>query len=265
MIKCSVQDSDALLNYIGTDYDKCAYLYIDFKKYGLENENVEMWKQLDTEGNIRIIALRYYNGMHLFSKENVFDATDVKALIETVRPSLVCGMKETLSRFENQIQGYTYEYGKVLKLGSYSGIANPEVHRANREDLKDIVELLMTDEEMGGPYTFDLLYKQYCERFDDGFGRSWVRKDEKGVVSHCATYAELDDLAVISGGIVRMDYRGTGQYPGQLGAMCKDLYEEGKCVISYYYGGAKSAHKAVGFEILGDWEKLILCEENTNE
>lgn len=265
MIKCTVRDREELLAYIGKDYDKCAYLYIDFRKYGLENENVEMWKQLDESGEICVIALRYYNGMHLFSRGNVFDAEDVKELIRTVRPALVCGMKDTLSRFEGQIPGYIHEYGKVLKLGAYSGIAGSEVRRATREELKDIVELLMTDEEMGGPYTFDLLYKQFCERFDEGFGRNWVRMDDKGVVSHCATYAEMDDLAVISGGIVRMDYRGTGQYPGQLGAMCKDLYEEGKCVISFYYGGAKSAHKAVGFDILGDWEKLILCEDKTNE
>ena len=265
MIKCVLSDEAQILAYIGQDFAKCAYLYIDLKKYGMTDENVEVWKQLNQQGDICIIALRYYNGMHLFSRDNVFDLTDVKELILNIKPSLVCGMKDTIGQFENQVPGYISEYGKVLKLGKYSGIANPEVHRATREELKEIVELLMTDEEMGGPYTFDLLYKQFCERFDSGFGRNWLRRDQKGVVSHCATYAELEDLAVISGGIVRLDYRGKGQYPGQLGAMCKDLYEEGKCVISYYYGGAKTAHKLVGFDILGEWGKLILTEEMAHE
>ena len=196
--------------------------------------------------------------MHVFSRDQKFDAEKVAELVKETEPALVCGMKETIDLVAPFVtENYEPEYGKVLRLGEYSGICGEEVHRAEREDLKDIVELLMTDEEMGGPYTFEMLYGQFIERFDDGFGRNWVRRDDKGVVSHCATYAELEDIAVISGGIVRMDYRGKGEYPGQLGAMCKDLYEEGKEVISYYYGGAKSAHKAVGFDILGDGAKLI--------
>lgn len=258
--KCSSKDQTRILDYIGTDYGKCAYLYIDLKKYGFENENITVWMSVnDKDNQIDAIALKYYNGMHLFSRENKFCPQDFSLLIRENMPALVCGMKETIDLVKPLLEDvYLPEEGKVLRLEKYSGIFNPEVRRATRDELKNITELLMTDEEMGGPYTFDLLYGQLLERFDEGFGRNWARWDEKGVVSHCATYAELEEIAVISGGIVRMDYRGKGQYPGQLGAMCKDLYEEGKEVISYYYGGAKSAHKSVGFEILGDWEKLIL-------
>lgn len=252
---CSNNDYERIIEYIGKDYAKCAYLYIDLRKYGMDNPNVHVWAQ-EKDDAISIIALQYYNGMHLYSRDNVFDANDVVELVNEQQPALVCGMKETIDMLQN-VEGYVPEYGKVLRLGNYSGIAGEEVHVGTRDDIKEIVELLMTDEEMGGPYTFDLLYHQYLERFDEGFGRSWLRRDEKGIISHCATYAELDDIAVISGGIVRDDYRGTGQYPGQLGKMCGDLHKEGKEVVSYYYGGAKTAHKVVGFDILGDWAKLI--------
>jgi len=256
--KCNKADEKRILEYIGSDYGKCAYLYIDLKKYGFDNENVHLWVDEDENNKINAVVLKYYNGMHIFSREQDFDAEKVAELVKETEPSLVCGMKETIDLVAPYVnEDYKPEYGKVLRLEEYTGICNEAVFRAKKEDLKAIVELLMTDEEMGGPYTFDMLYGQFVERFDDGFGRNWVRMDEKGVVSHCATYAELDDIAVISGGIVRMDYRGKGEYPGQLGAMCKDLYNEGKEVISYYYGGAKSAHKAVGFKILGDWAKLI--------
>lgn len=257
--RCGKADEKTIFDYIGKDYGKCAYLYIDLKKYGFDNEHVSVWKSIDNDQRTMDgIVLQYYNGMHVFSRENRFDPEPVAALISERKPALVCGMKEILDRLAPLVaEEYESEEGKVLRLGDYTGIYNPEVKNVKREELEAVVKLLMTDEEMGGPYTFELLYNQFVERFDTGFGRNWARWDDKGVVSHCATYAELDDIAVISGGIVREDYRGKGQYPGQLGAMCKVLHEEGKEVISYYYGGAKSAHKAVGFEILGDWKKLI--------
>lgn len=261
MILCERNKERDILEYIGNDYGKCAYLYIDLKKYGFQDDNVNVWYQNTSEGKICAIALQYYMGMHIYSREGNFDAEDIAGLIIERKPTLVCGMKETIEKIEPYARGYYPEYGKVLKLGQYSGVANDEVYRAKRKDIKEIAEILSEDEEMGGPYGLEALYHQLLERFDQGFGRNWIRRDEKGIVSHCATYAELSDIAVISGGIVRQDYRGMGQYPGQLGAMCRDLYAEGKEVISYYYGGAKTAHRIVGFEILGDWGKLIL--ENT--
>jgi ABC-type transporter Mla MlaB component len=116
-------------------------------------------------------------------------------------------------------------------LEEYNGIAGDDVYLASREELKEVAQLLAEDEELGGPYGFDLLYKQLLERYDDGFGRSWIRKDETGVISHSATYAENEDLAVISGSIVRPDHRGRGEFAGQLGATCRDLHNEGKEVI----------------------------------
>lgn len=249
--------ADKIFDYIGKDYGKCAYLYIDLKKYGFDNENVNVWYQGDD--SVQALVFQYYNGMHVYSRDQKFEPVEIADLIEERKPALVCGMRETIDSIKEYVKGYEPEYGKVLRLGKYTGIANEDVYMGTRDELKEVAELLATDEEMGKPYGFDLLYSQLLERFDDGFGRSWIRRDDKGIVSHCATYAELEDIAVISGGIVRIDKRGKGEYPGQLGAMCRDLYNEGKEVISYYYGGAKTAHKKVGFEILGDWAKLIRC------
>ena len=258
MIKCNERDKKAILDYIDEDYGKCAYLYIDLIKYGFDNNNVSVWKQINEEGNNCLIALQYYNGMHIYSRDNCFDSKDLVKLIKYTKPALVCGMKYTLDLFSDNLkEDYDSEFGKVLRLGKYTGVANDGVRRATREEIRLITDLLMTDDEMGGPYTSELLYNQLLERFDTKFGRNWIRTDDKGIISHCATYAELDNIAVISGGIVRKDHRGKGEYPGQLGAMCRDLYNERKEVISYYYGGAKTAHKLVGFDILGDWEKLI--------
>ena len=259
MIKCTKENAQEIFDYIGKDYGKCAYLYIDLKKYGFDNENVNIWYQKE-EDRIKVLMFQYYNGMHVFSRDNVFDAQDAAALIEERKPALVCGMGETISQIKPFVseEEYEPEYGDVVRLEEYNGIAGDDVYLASRDELKEVAQLLAEDEELGGPYGFDLLYKQLLERYDDGFGRSWIRKDETGVISHSATYAENEDLAVISGSIVRPDHRGRGEFAGQLGATCRDLHNEGKEVISYLYDErAKRTNYKVGFRVLGEWAKLI--------
>lgn len=260
MIKCYEKDKDAILKYIDKDYGKCAYLYIDLLKYGFDNENVDVWRQEDSDGNYVLIALQYYTGMHVFSRENKFDADDLATLIIERSPALVCGMEDTIGKVRKQIPHYLYEdeIGIVVRLEEYSGIADDSAYICGRDELEEVAELLSTDPELGGPYSFELLHRQLLERYDDNFGRCWIRRDESGIISNSATYAENEKLAVISGAIVREDHRGKGEFAGQLGATCRDLYREGKEVISYLYDErAKKTNYKVGFRVLGEWMKLI--------
>ena len=247
---------DGIFDYIGKDFGRCAYLYIDLKKYGFDNENVHLWYQ-EERGEIQAILLQYYNGMHLYSRTGNYDPEDVAEVVREQKPAMVCGMKETIEKLQPFFPSKKIELGKVVQLNKYTGIHDEKATRATREELGEIVDLLMTDEVMGGPYTRDLLYKQFLERYDTGFGRSYIRRNEEGILfAHSGTYAELSDIAVISGGIVDPKYRCHGEYARLLGSVCGSLVEEGKTVISYYYKVAAWSHKQVGFEELGDWAKL---------
>ncbi len=263
MIKCRKQDELEILEYIGTDFTKCAYLYIDLKKYGFENENINIWWQKNNSNNIKALALQYYNGMHIFSQDNLFDTSDIAGLIIERKPTLICGMKATLDLvYKQYLQGIYYsEYGHVVELKKHTGIKDENAYRAGREDLYEIAKLLAKDEKMGDPYGFELLYKQLLERYDEGFGRNWIKRDGQGIVSHVATYAELDNISVVSGGIVREDCRGKGEYSRQLGSMCQELLNSNFKIISYYYDKGRGAHVNVGFENIGEWEKLILKKD----
>lgn len=256
MILATLQDEQRIFDYIGKDFGRCAYLYIDLKKYGFDNENVHLWYQ-EKSGEIQAILLQYYNGMHLYSRTGNYDPEDMAEVVREQKPAMVCGMKETIGKLQPFFPSKKIELGKVVQLNKYTGIHDEKATRATREELGEIVDLLMTDEVMGGPYTRDLLYKQFLERYDTGFGRSYIRRNEEGILfAHSGTYAELSDIAVISGGIVDPKYRCHGEYARLLGSVCGSLVEEGKTVISYYYKVAAWSHKQVGFEELGDWAKL---------
>lgn len=256
----------SILDYIGDDFARCAYMYIDLKKYGLKNENIDMWKG---DG---FVALRYYTGMHIFSRGGM-DGREAAELIASEQPAMVCGMSETIEtahacmgRVSAPAAGYELEEGLVAKLkgaptlekfeGKNPGEFTP--HRASLEEMEEIAQLLYSDEALGGPYTFDLLYGQLRERFLEGFGRNYVIRHDGKIIAHAATYAEESSLAVISGVMVHPDYRGRGLSSQVLGALCRELMSEGFEVISYYYiESARRAHESVGFREIGSWAKLI--------
>ena len=40
-------DVELIKEYIGNEYDKCLYLYLDFIKYGLSNPNLKFWFDIE--------------------------------------------------------------------------------------------------------------------------------------------------------------------------------------------------------------------------
>lgn len=262
MLKCGINQKEHILEYIGNDYGKCAYLYIDMLKFGFENPNVSVWVQKNEKDEICVVILKYYSGMHIFSREGNFDVDDVCALIKEQNPTMVCAMKETIDKIKDGTSGYEVEIGTVCKLNNlhvFDNIGEDEtLNFAKVDEIEEIAKLLITDEALGGSYDLETLHKQLKERLEEKFGRNIVlRKDDGEIVSHSATYAEIGKLAVTSGVFVSPKYRAQGKSKITLSLLCKQLIDEGFDVISYYYiESAKRMHTSVGFEKIGDWAKL---------
>ena len=111
------KDIQLIEEYIGTDYDKCLYLYLDFIKYGLDNENLRFWLDMEDD-EIKCVILKYYSGMHVFSKNRDCDFDEIKKLIIAETPSVICAEKfliETLSDILKEKE-YATEYGWVRVL-----------------------------------------------------------------------------------------------------------------------------------------------------
>ena len=249
---------DEALRYIGNDYGKCLYLYIDLIKYGLENENINMWCQ-KKEGKIQALVFSYYNGAHVFSKDEVFDAEDVADCLKKLEPAMICGMETVIDKVHGHMgDGYAVELGKVAELTDFRALSDGIAYQASLDEIKEVAELLSTDEALGKPYGYDLLYRQLTERYQENFGRNYIYRVDGRVAATASTYAETDELCVISGVMVDKEYRGRKLSEKVLAAICGDLKSEGKRVFSYYYiQSAMKMHRAVGFTEIGTWAKLI--------
>lgn len=250
-------DEDLIKEYIGQDYNKCLYLYLDFVKYGLYNENLKFW--LDVENNkIRCVILKYYSGMHIFSKNKDCNYNEIIKLIKYENPSVICAEKYLIENLSDKFNENEYkaEYGWVRVLSKQYPCENSMVKKAEENDFEEISKLIIND-HMGEFYELDELIAQIKEREDDNYGRNYIIKDEGKIVSNASTTAEIDEIAVLSNVITNPLYRGKGLATKVCAKLCNDLIDEGKKIyLINYTDESTGLYDKLGFEVSCEIGKL---------
>lgn len=243
--------------YIGTEYDKCLYLYLDFVKYGLNNENLKFW--FDAKDNeIKCVILKYYSGMHIFSKNRDCDYDEISKLIKEETPSVICAEKYLIEKLSDMLKETEYEaeYGWVRVLSEKFPYENSMVEKATEKDFKEISKLIIND-HMGEFYELDELIAQMKEREEDGFSRNYIIKDGEKIISNASTTAEIEEIAVLSNVITDPSYRGKGLATTVCSKLCNDLIEEGKKIyLINYTEESTGLYDKLGFEISCEIGKL---------
>lgn len=253
---------NAIENYIGNEYHKCIYLYLDLKKYGILNDNIKTWIQYNENSEITAVLLKYYTGLHVFSKKHNYSVEELKTLILQEKPTMVCGEKKIILSLYNSFEHskYCIETGWVRKLSEIENFDRSGVKLAEEEDFSGIAKLLYEDEDLGSSYEYDELKKQMIERNKEGFVRNYVIKDSNQVViSHAGTGAENDKVAMLSYVITDPNHRGKGYAKKLCCAVCEDLIDEGKDVFLINYSKESTAlYDKIGFKICAEWGKMFL-------
>lgn len=257
--KCDNTMMDEVLGYIGDDYGKCLYVYIDIRKYGMEEDFFHVWEFYDGD-SINAIVTEYYGGFQVYSRDLDFDDAEVADFLFEKNAKLIFGIEEVINRLHHHFAEYEIELGTVGRLGEIKCECYDDAYPAPLEELEEVVKLVAADPSIGAPYGYDSLYQQYVERMQNNYGRNYVYRDSKTneIACHAGTYAELPELAVIGGVITSPNHRGKGVSKGTLAALCRELKEEGKDVFTFFYiPSAEAMHYGVGFEKVGVWAKLF--------
>lgn len=258
IIKCNEKNIDNVFNYIGKDYEKCLYIYIDLIKYGFDNENFHVWIQYD-ENEICALISEYYNGIQIYSKDYNLIADEIINFIKEKNPSIITGIEKSMHQIKDAFVEYNEYTGFVAKLGEITYPPSSDVYIASDEELEDIAKILAKDEILGKGYDYKSLYKQLYDRKKSNFGRNVILRDKSNnhIICHAATSAELPELAVISAVITSPQYRGKGFSKGTLAALCEQLQSEDKEVFSFFsIPAAEKMHCGIGFEKIGKLIKL---------
>lgn len=236
MIKKITKESNELVDYIGDNYSKCLYLYLDYVKYGLTNENINFWTQYNKNDEIISIILMYYNGMHIYSKNKDIKYDEIVDLINEQKPSVICAEKFIIKNLSSLFKDYEVEYGNVRELNKidFSFDSNEVIIDVSQNDLENIAKLILSD-EMGNGYTYDNLLEQIITRRKEKYGRNYILKSDGIIVAHAGTGAEDDKVAIVNYVITKKEYRGKGYAKKILRKLCFDLINEGKRIFLINY------------------------------
>ena len=253
---------DYVISYLKKNILKCVYLYINLIKYGVNNININGYVYLDEVDDIKCVIVKYYNGIQIYSENNDFDKDELVKLLNVLKPNVISGELDTIKNiYYDFIDKYNLEIGYVSKLDRNAILTENtnkyRIEKNNKNLLYQISDLICSDYKLGGHYTKEGLYKQLKDRIDDNFGRNYVILDKNGIVSHAATYAEIDNISVIGGVITRSDKRGKGIGSFIVNELCNDLILEGKEVYLFYENSvAGQIYKKIGFIENIEWMKL---------
>jgi|GEM_PF-1242852 len=212
--KCSdKKDVRAIMDYIGARYYQTPYLYVNAVKYGTGADHVSTWIDRDTSGRILGVYLLYYDCLHFFTNDEenspVEKILDAAALLSPRVIMVLDGIGRRLAPFlENTFE---LERNHVISMDTV-GI-EPRAYEseiAKREDIEQIVQLMMGNDEYTSVYDEEILRQQMYDRFDNGFSRFFALRRDGKVVATCSTYGEVPGFALVGGVIVHPDYRHRG-------------------------------------------------------
>lgn len=272
IIECDNSMKEQIAAYIGNDYYKCLYLYIDMIKYGCRSSYTHSWMQV-TNGKTTAVLLSYHTAMHIYSAGNDFNIGEMAELLIREKPSMICAAAPTIRLLQNALSahGYQMEIGHIgrmqrhtLTIGQRMGSdISPhdqgQTRRATMSDINEIASLLYEDEGIGSSYTYEDLYAQMRERLSDNFVRSYVITCNQHVVAHVGTGAELPNLCTINYVITSASHRGEGLASRLFHYACHELLSEGKEIFSIYYPEeSRRLHHKIGFKDVGEIGKLYI-------
>lgn len=250
-----------VLNYIGKEYFKCLYLYLDLNQYGTNSDFVRLYVQ-EHLGNYTFVALKYHTALHIYSKSCNFDVKEMVELVENVKPTILCAEKRIIEILKPELsqKGYQSEIGHIGKMEYPKAIDyTVKIERACLNDIDSIAELLYGDDDIGVSYSLDDLKKQIYERLDSGFSRSYVIKEDDKVICHAGTGAEITGVSTFAYLITEKNHRGKGLASQIVNYTCNELRKEGFEVYSVYYPeNSRRLHHKLGFIDVCDFGKLYL-------
>ncbi|MBQ6272913.1 MAG: GNAT family N-acetyltransferase [Oscillospiraceae bacterium] len=263
IVRCGRKDENRILNYIGTDYPFCLYLFLNLKKYGLDSERMEVYLQQEGEA-ITAVLLQYYSCLHLFARDDSFDAAELASFFREKGCSMLYCTAATARRvyrsfpetFAGRAEVTTGWVAQIRRLDKApKGLAQP----ASSADFEQIAKLIFDDAEIGKSYKFEDLARQLRERSREGYSRNLVIKRDGLVIAHACTNAEMENIAVVAELIVREDCRRKGYASEIWRDLCGRLLAEGENVYSFYFSEeSRALHKRLGFFEVCEWAKIVI-------
>lgn len=258
----SNEEKCRLLDYIGDDYLKVPYLYLDLEKYGIGTENVKTWYSVNKNNEINCIFLLYFDCLHIYSRNYSKEILDlIINEIKKNQPHTIITVDEIgkeLSSIEkeyNSIKSYVITTKNI----SIKGIGY-KIEMADYEDIDKIVDLFFESEHYRLLYSKDLLRKQLEQRFNDKFGRIFIIRNGEKIDATMSIYGENEKIAITSGLVASSKSIRPGLSVSLIKGIENILRDENKINLGFISNEDENLLKfnlKIGAEIVATYYKLL--------
>lgn len=261
IIRCQKEDEKIIESYIGTEYYKCLYLYMNLQRYGTGSQAIDVYMD-KFENKIKAVYLFYFSCVHVYSIDNDFSVPELKELLKSHPIKMIYCEKSTAEyiggNYSSSERPFTITYGWVAEITNVDEKHRESIQLASANDFKQIVQMIYGDEDIGKSYNKNELAEQLLQRSKEGYSRNYVIKKNDVVIAHACTNAEIDGVAIVAELIVNKEYRRRGYALEIWRAICEEVLKEGKRVFSFYYSNeSRNLHKKVGFHEVCEWGKIV--------
>ena len=261
----TVEHINEIVRYIGDNYKSTPYLFVDVLKYGLGTENVFSWIDRGIGNTIEGIYLLYYDCIHFYTNDS--DTYPVERFFDFVegnKHKVIMVQGGFGDRIDKKMTTYSSERNYVIDMDK-CGLEEKDYRSsiATREDISEIVDLLMADQEYINVYDRQVLFNQMLDRFDGGFSRFFVVRMDGKIVATCSTYGEVDGFALIGGTIVHPNYRRMGLGGDVENYACHVMEEKKKSrvgFVNYQNTASIALHNKIGANCVATLAKYIKKE-----
>jgi len=240
------------------------YLYIDAITYGLKGDFISTYVLEDDSKQVVIIAYEYYGSLQLLEIDQSTDEQIeiIAKFILQKRYKRISGASSLLMRIYQSIRtSYTITDGLLMRFNeemikTFHEEA-VESFFADETNFHEIAELICGDSSFGKSYDAATLEKQLLNRYQkDGCENLYIKLDGI-IVSHFATYALTDDIAVMSGMVTKKSYRGNGLGSILVKKLSKHVAKSGRTPVLYCYESEyKTWYEKMGYVVIGTNSKL---------
>ena len=256
------EDANRLVPYVKAEKKSVPYLYVNLKNFDPSHADIRLYCD-GTVDDPKGIYILYYDCLHFYTGDQQNYPVDrVKEMIRELNPRVVM-LQDAIGQAirDEMLENYSLERNQIIDMDAVKPVS-PSYRSvlADREDIEQVVDLLLSEEEYAIVYDRDVLLKQMLDRFDTGFSRYYVVKENGQVVSTCSTYGETDDLALVGGVIVHKDWRRRGLAADVENHICEDLAREGMSkvgFVSYDNGPSLALHAKLGAVVCAIYSKFI--------
>lgn len=257
--RCLPGDREAILSYMGVDYGKCLYLYLDLMQFGFDSPEVSVWKEEAGDGRLAAIALIYHTTAHLFSRDGAYDSKAWADLLRRMGVRLACAEAPVVRALSENLSGRA-EYGRVGHLTHIPDeVDRSGVRLAGADDFDQIARLLHDNAFYDTKGDVHTIANQLRARWARGFTRNYVIEIDGVIAAHICTKAEGDRLVVAGGGATDPRFRMRGLGIKVFQVLAYDLAAEGKDIFSFYYGESATAYNLrLGLAPCCEWGRIFL-------